>query len=356
MGASRNAGPICGSTRSPGWIDDGTLVRTRSPTPGPVCGSSQILERRLEIPADVPSRLLLAARAGLPNFGDDVRDKIAEALTLQNMAFIAAAIVVDIAASGTGVGVAINILIGGAAVVFLGLDAVRGCRHLSSFYRMAVDAKSEDDFRMAGAEFSKGVITLGVDSALILLTRRAGTKISGKVAPVVSDAELRAGWFGYIDSMVFDVPQNQGILWAKIGDVRAAKIAQEKGPGFRVINMLLQKNGFLARYAAEFANRQSELTYQIWERVSMKYVSSLKGQVTVYVDQGTFRSSIVTSKEGMLSAGRGGGAWSPPIPVLVTELEEATESNPAITSIKMIDEKTGTTVGTYFRSAPGSTH
>jgi hypothetical protein len=64
----------------------------------------------------------------------------------------------------------------------------------------------------------------------------------------------------------------------------------------------------------------------------------------------------VSSKEGVLPVGRGGGAWNPPIPVLVTELEEAIDSNPAITSIKMIDERTSKIVGTYFKGATGSTH
>jgi hypothetical protein len=175
-------------------------------------------------------------------------------------------------------------------------------------------------------------------------------------SPLVSDTELEAAWFGYIDSMVFDVEPSQGILWAKIGEARATEIAQGKGAGFRVINMILQKNGFLARYAAAFEDRKSELTYRIWERVSLKYVSSLKGQVTVYVDQAEFGSSIVHSNERVLPVGRRSGAWNPPMPVLVTELEQAIDSNPAITSIKMIDERTRKIVGTYFKGVAGSTH
>lgn len=328
----------------------------------------------LTVPADRAHRLLLAARCGLPGLGHEVQEKLHSFLTLENFAFMVAFIAADMLFAGTGVGTLVNVVAVGFVIVFFKSEAITGYSHLRAFYLKASDARSDDDFRAAGIEFAKAVSAIGVDSVIALLTLRSGARSSGKLVSRVSPAELEASWFAYIDSLKFDVDAGRGIIWARIGQERAINIAQAMSenpkPAYRVINQLLDQSGFTRRYQNEFGQAETELTYRIWERVSMRYVASLKGVVTAYVDtipamSGKTKVGVIPDiriTEGKLQPGKGAGTLVvgdggkvSGSSVLLTELEELIESNPRVTAIKMIDAKSGRLIGTYTRGAGGTT-
>src|SRR5260370_30693331 len=103
---------MCVTKVGPNWIDAGTLVRTRSPLPAPAGSQSDAGDTVASLDADLPRRLLRAARAGLPHLPASARDKLAEALTIKNLTFLVAAIAVDLTLAGTPAGAVFNVLIG----------------------------------------------------------------------------------------------------------------------------------------------------------------------------------------------------------------------------------------------------
>lgn len=313
-------GPLCFSRFGHEWIDSGTLCLTRCSAPGAIGLKRDAASHRLSIEADLPHRLLRAARAGLPYFSNDVRDKISAALTLENMAFLCAGIAADIAFSGTGAGLVINVILGAAVVVFVGADALHGCSRLGSFYYLAKAAKSNEDFAKAGAEFARGVTTLGIDTALVLLTLRAGRTLNGEIAAPTAEKEVAAGvmttaavlsrWSTYIGELDLRVAANRGALWSKLfdepslptaaksalsdGDVATALAAQD---GRSTLESKLAASDFWQRYRTEFPDINGKPVWDprtkgIWKMLSEKYASALEGDVVAYVDSDEVINSI----------------------------------------------------------------
>jgi hypothetical protein len=146
--------PLCSSKLGPHWIDSGTLARTRSPLRPPLGVQSNETAERVTLPNDLPHRLLLAARNGLPFLAPALREQVGALLTLENCAVIAAFIAADAVFAGTGVGTVINVAAGGMAIAIIGRQSISGIRHLAGFYRLASDARTRDEFRVAGKAFA----------------------------------------------------------------------------------------------------------------------------------------------------------------------------------------------------------
>jgi hypothetical protein len=330
-------GPLCVSRLGNEWVDKGTLCRTRTFAPGPIGLNSDV--QHLSINADVPHRLLRGARAGLLYFPEVVRERISSALTLENMAFLCAAIAADIALSGTGVGVVFNVVLGAAVIVFVGTDAIHGCRQLASFYYLAKTARSDQDFAKAGAEFARGVTTLGIDAVIVLLTRRAGrtlrgevegadaetaaageTKASarskaGAVAETVEECRLR--WKTYINDWNLRVPPNKGALWSKLFEPELDGIVKSKFSDADVAMRLAAQDGrltlesklpddFWKKYRAEFPDVngkpvRNDKTKGIWKMLSEKYAAGLEGLVIAYVDSDEVIISIDKGEPPLLT-------------------------------------------------------
>ena len=116
-----------------------------------------------------------------------------------------------------------------------------------------------------------------------------------------------------------------------------------------MINSILDKVGFTKQYEKEFGSAKSLVTYRIWERVSTRYVSALKGKVTAYVDAKALDTAILDSNEHILAPLEGG---KPGTRILVAELQriaDIMEQNGSIRSVELIDVRTGAVVNRMDR-------
>ncbi len=345
--ASRTNGPICVSKLGTSWIDSGTSVLTRSEPPGPLGLASNGGSQRLVVPNDVPHRLLLAARNGIPYLAPELRDQIAAMLTLENFAFLAGFLAADIAFAGTGIGTVINVVAGGLVIVFVGTQAISSGKQFLSFYRKASIARSQSEFQAAGQEFAKAVALLGVATVAALLTRRGKTKSFGTVASTLSKREVEASWLALADSIEFNIPAEKGVIYAGVSQSEAVEaIANSRNPQGKVINDIATKYGWTQEnMEADFGKDFSATTYRLWEYLSIKYQQALKGRVVAYIDSSRVRLDNRIFGELGAKPGAGpeveitDGKYTPS--VILTELEELMTSNRNVTSIVVKDVKTG---------------
>jgi hypothetical protein len=334
---------MCASNLDPHWIDPGTLARTRSDIPGTV----GVAQNTLVVPPDLPHRLLLAAKSGLPYLAPEIRNQVAALLTLENFAFLAAFLAADAAFAGTGVGTVINIAAGGLLIVVVGSQVLESARGFLGFYRSASVASTPEQFREAGKQFAQAVSLLGIATVTALLSKRAGTKSVGKAVGTVGSAAAEASWVALADAIEFDIPANQGVIYAGLSPAEVVQaIAESKNPQGELINRTAERYGWTQESMdKDFGKEYTAATYRLWEYLSLKYQQALKGQVTAYVD--STRVRLDKQIFGDLTAPRGAGPeveitngkYTPS--VILTELEELMSSNRNVTRVILKDVKTG---------------
>ena len=341
---SRTNAPLCGAELGPSWIDSGTSVLGRSEPPVPLGHASNPAANTLVIPGDLPHRLLLGARSGLPYLAPEFRAQIAPLLTLKSFAYLAGFLAADMAFAGTGVGTVINVVAAGLVIVVVGTQAISSSREFLSFYRKASTANTPEAFQVAGQEFARAVTLLGIATVMALLAGRVKSRSFGAAAGTADAAAAEAAWVALADSIEFDLPPNEGVIYQGISAREAAEaIVNSSNPAGKIINDVATRYGWTQEnMEADFGAGYSARTYRLWERLSLRYQQSLKGRVTAHIDRSKLRLD-----QGMLGEGRGagaevessGGQQTPS--VILTELEELMSSNKNITSITMKDVKTG---------------
>jgi hypothetical protein len=261
-------GPLCSSKLGPSWIDQGTMARLRSPLSAPLgLQQSHRPVERFTVPNDVPHRLLLAARNGLPFLAPELREQVDALLTLENCAILAAFIAADIVFAGTGVGTVINIAAGGMAIAIIGRQGLTGMRHLSRFYRLASTANTRADFIVAGKAFAQGVADVGLAALLsALLIRGAGAKRLGNVSSAAGRAQTEASWLALADSIEFRIPPNEGVIFAGLAeDEVVASILKSRNAQGTIINDVAKNHGWTqARMEQDFGKGYSATTYRLW--------------------------------------------------------------------------------------------
>lgn len=334
---SRTNAPLCGADLGPGWIDSGTSVLNRSEPPVPLGAASNAATSTLVIPSDLPHRLLLAARSGLPYLAPELRAQIAPLLTLKSFAYLAGFLAADMAFAGTGVGTVINVVAAGLVIAVVGTQALSSSREFLSFYRRASTANTPGEFQVAGQEFARAVALLGIATVMTLLAGRGQSRSFGAAASTADAEAAEAAWIALADSIEFEIPANEGVIYQGISPQEAVEaIVNSSNPAGKIINDVATRHGWTQEaMEADFGAGYSARTYRLWERLSLRYQQSLKGRVTAYMDRSKLRFD-----QGMLEEGRGAGAKQTPS-VILTELEELMSSNKSITRITVKDVKTG---------------
>jgi hypothetical protein len=329
---SRQPRPLCGYELGYGWIDTGTLPRTRLQPPGP----AGVLETRppqtLTVPSDVPGKLLLAAQAGLPKLPQEIRQEVAALLSVESMAIVAGSVLVLAGAQAVGVGLIFDVVLLGLSIALIGAEAIKAARSFQRFYSLALIAQTESDFSKAGEEFAKAVSMLGVNAVIALLARQK-LRPRGRLGHADTSA-LRASWYALIDGIKFAVPRDRGMLWSKLDSLEAAA-ALARRKGLVSLEMILKEEGFVELYSKQFGIYENakrlgleDVTGDIWRRVSGRYAKSLEGKVTAFVRNRELDRSLRANKE----------------PVLIDELEEIANimtENSRIISVEMIDLESG---------------
>lgn len=293
--------------------------------------------KSLDVPEGDIERLLEAAYRALPLMPEEIRERVAELLTPEAMATLAAVATVWAGSHFLGVGVVLDVVLAGVTVVAVGWDAIKALRGFARYYDCAVNARSNEDMQAAARHFADAMITAASAIGWARLGRwlASGPKVMIRVA----SAGRLARWRGYIANLKFHVPRDKGMLWSSLGDFRSAeKLGNSKG--LVTLESQLKKNGFYELYSREFGKVQDDVTKEIWTLVSKKYVNSLEGTVTGYVDRATHFKKIYKAADPRLI--------NPTDPVLVHEVDEISKilmSNPKITELVLIDIKSGEAFG-----------
>jgi hypothetical protein len=268
----------------------------------------------------------------------ELRSQVAAMINLENFAFFAGFLAADLAFAGTGIGTVINVVAGGFVIAFVGTQAISSGMQFLSFYRKASIATNQSEFQGAGKEFAKAVASLGLATVAALLSRRGKVKSFGTVASAVSKSEIEASWLALADSIEFNIPANEGVIYAGLSDSEVGEaIANSRNPQGKIINDVANNYGWTKEnMEADFGKEHSATTYRLWEYLSIKYQQGLKGRVVAYID-----SSRVRPDKGMLLGAKPGVGGQGTPSVILTELEELMTSNKNVTSILVKDVKTG---------------
>jgi hypothetical protein len=153
-----------------GWcrgtvIDGGTLALCVTPAPGSsVRGVATwtIAERLAEV--------IRRAAARLPGEAGDKLLALVSPMALASMALVLGAWA---ASHAVGIGEAADLLLIAGGVIFIGREAVDAAMHLGGFVSATFGASSEADLDRAASHLSSMVAIVGIDAALVLLTRGA---------------------------------------------------------------------------------------------------------------------------------------------------------------------------------------
>src|ERR1700722_8460977 len=140
---ARQPGPVGRHGRPDPNIQDGTLTRQVSPTPGPVGGDDGIASW------SVKHKLMSAAQRTTNKLPVEMREEFA-ALFTKEYAIITGSVLAAWAAShAIGVGEAVDAILMGAGVIALGVQAFQGGRELGKFLLAAANARTEEDLEAA---------------------------------------------------------------------------------------------------------------------------------------------------------------------------------------------------------------
>jgi hypothetical protein len=287
----------------------------------------------VQVAPDIPARLLLAAQCGLPFMADEVRAKLGPLLSYESMVIVAGSVLALAAANVAGYGAVVTVALGVATVAALGYETIEAFKRLSSFHELAMAAKYEQDFEAAGREFAAFVTIVGVNVLLVLLTRQRPLKTPKR--PPLDPELLRAAWRSHIRHVRFKVPRDQGVLWSKVSAEQARTLARKRG--FTTLEMQLEREGLLQLYNRQFgsfdevkAARLESVTGEIWLSLSRRWAASLEGRVLAFVDEAVLGQHIQAGKPPLLTEE-------------LSTIANIMQGNPKISSVQMIDVKTGKT-------------
>jgi hypothetical protein len=281
------------------------------------------------VPPDDPGKLLLAAQCGLPMLPLAIRKQLAPLLTYESMAIIAGTAIAVAGAHAIGVGFVFDIILGGVTFAIIGSDLIQAGKHASNFYQLAIAAKNTSDFDIAGKEFASFVTLAGINVILALFAKSTVSRIT---RPVVNQEAKLAAWYSFISRIKFIVPRDKGILWTKIEAIEAERLARANG--LVSLEMLLKEEGFLDLYSQQFGTLKNvksmkleKVTESIWKMTSKRYVESLEGKVTAFINRKSLHAKIAERE-----------------PIFIEEMwdiSEAMEINNRIHSVEIIDISTG---------------
>ncbi|TWU32189.1 hypothetical protein [Novipirellula artificiosorum] len=163
-GPIRNAG-IC-------MIDDGTLVRTQSPLPGPIGRVTNIERMSLE---DRFERVLYLTAAKLPG---EIREEFVAILTPTNIAITAGVLAAWAASHYFGVGFIVDIILLVVGAILVGWQVFSAARDLYDCVRITSSAKTSADLDRAAAHLANFIAVVGVTAFMAVIAKGAKGQVS----------------------------------------------------------------------------------------------------------------------------------------------------------------------------------
>src|SRR6267378_913955 len=198
MAGSRKPGPVC-SYNHPVVIDDGTMCRSLSPTPGPVGTTPFLITQRQQVrpvasmthEQKMEAAIRSAQEKGqisteilnqLPSVQQLVISIVVVGGVLAGLGIAAAAV----ASTGVGAvleGIAAGIVLALAAigVITSATQVIAGIKTLMTFYEAIRVARTHADLEAAGKDFATGIAEVGVGTVMMILSvvgARQGLKMA----------------------------------------------------------------------------------------------------------------------------------------------------------------------------------
>lgn len=218
----------------------------------------------------------------IPYLPQETRQEFLNLISPAALKAVAGALVTWAGSQAIAVGEAVDVTLLGTGFALAGWSAFDGIESMSKGVTLGASAGSSEELEVASEHFAHGLAQLGIKTILILLARM---RRNGAVAVGEADASVIARWQIYIAGLELRFDGSRAALWSRLGDKgeRAASLARAEGR--TTLETVLKDTGFLDRYLAEFGDMRSTVTARIWQLISEKYASQLKGSVTVYTDQ-----------------------------------------------------------------------
>jgi hypothetical protein len=165
-------GPMC-QLRRPVLVMDGTMCLSPSPLPSPV---GTLAAHNSVASWSLSSKLLEAAERAGPKLPDESRDQFAALFSPVNIGITAAVFGAWGASHLFGVGEAADVVLGVAAILTIGWQAIGAADDIMCFFSTAARATTMDDLDRASVYLAHAVVIIGV-AAFIALIVKAGSRL-----------------------------------------------------------------------------------------------------------------------------------------------------------------------------------
>jgi hypothetical protein len=261
----------------------------------------------------VNARLMLLLLAAIGKLPAATRATFLQMFSPLALKIMAAVLAGWVAAHAFGAGEAVDVVLLGISYALVGKVAVEGVRKLGKGIKAGLAAKDDTAMNAAADDVAGAIAILGVNSLAILLTHRKLPTTTQSMAVDAVDSEVVSQWSYYIANLKlpFNGFESRAALWSRLGDrgMRAATSATQDG--LVTLEMLLRRTDFMERYRAQFGDVQSATTNKVWEMMSERYASHLRGTVVVY-----------TNKVNLIAAGADGIYREPQLGAELFEIME----------------------------------
>src|SRR6266850_5255213 len=198
MAGSRKTGPVC-SYNHPVVIDEGTMCRSLSPTPGPVGTTPFLITQRQQVRpvASMTHEQKMEAAIRSAQEKGQISTEILNQLPSVQQLVISIVVVGGVlaglgiaaaAVASTGVravleGIAAGIVLALAAigVITSATQVIAGIKTLMTFYEATRVARTHADLEAAGKDFATGIAEVGVGTVMMILSvvgARQGAKMA----------------------------------------------------------------------------------------------------------------------------------------------------------------------------------
>lgn len=186
MGDGRIPGPMCQATipvcqaPRPIVVEDGTMCRAPSPTPGSV----GIATTQSSVGSwDITHKLLAAARRTTRMLPAEMREQFVVLFRPDNLELLGGVLALWGVSHAIGVGEAADLVLLLWGIGAIGLQAIEAAKNIWEFVAIAVEARNEADLDRAASHLSLAISMIGVATfvALILKAGARLRKLTGRV-------------------------------------------------------------------------------------------------------------------------------------------------------------------------------
>ena len=295
MANSRTPGPQ-GVPRALG-IQDGTLALARSPVPGVTDVARRAVGgwSRTDVLLEVIHRTMKLVPG-------QVAGKLADLTTPTSLSFLAGSLVLWVAAHAFGPGEVMDLLVLGAAMLFLGHEAFDFGQHMALFVSKTLHATDERDLDDAAHHLASAIAIVGIDILLVMLTR-GGTKAwNNRYRPTIkADPTMPAGeglTFKYGDieySSAGTQTQQQLALYHEM-------VHSFLSPKLRAFRTLRANLGMFGYRKSEFLRYLEEALAESYAQLRVHGIKGLPVGIRFPVVNGYVRLGGVV-KEAVIAAG-----------------------------------------------------